>query len=61
MKKYWEEKVQLHAFISSALDGGKQSASHPGYFTTPYPLDMRLDWLQSQSRCGGKKKTSLPM
>jgi len=26
-------KVQLHAFLNSALDGGEWSASRPGHFT----------------------------
>jgi hypothetical protein len=27
MKVYWGEEVQLHAFFTSALDGGEWSAS----------------------------------
>jgi len=34
MKTYWGVKVQLHVFLTSALDGGEWSASHPGRFTT---------------------------
>jgi hypothetical protein len=33
MKVYWGVKVQLHAFLTSALDGGEWSASHHGRFT----------------------------
>jgi hypothetical protein len=30
MKAYWGEEVQLHTFLTSALDGGEWSASRPG-------------------------------
>jgi hypothetical protein len=33
MKAYWVVQVQLHVFLTSALDGGEWSASHPGCFT----------------------------
>jgi hypothetical protein len=33
MKAYWGVEVQLHAFLSSVLDGGEFSASHTGRFT----------------------------
>jgi hypothetical protein len=33
MKMYWGVEVWLHAFLTSSLDGGEWSASHPGYFT----------------------------
>jgi hypothetical protein len=33
MKTYWGAKVQFHSFLTSALDGGEWSASHPGRFT----------------------------
>jgi hypothetical protein len=33
MKTYGEVEVYLHAFLSSALDGGEWSASRPGRFT----------------------------
>jgi len=29
MKTYWGIEVQLHAFLTSALDGGEWSASRP--------------------------------
>jgi hypothetical protein len=33
MKTYWGVEVYLHAFLTSALDGGEWSASRPGHFT----------------------------
>jgi hypothetical protein len=33
MKAYWGVEVQLHASITSALDGGEWSDSHPGRST----------------------------
>jgi len=33
MKTAGKEEVQLHAFLSSVLDGGKWSDSNPGHFT----------------------------
>jgi hypothetical protein len=33
MKTYWGMEVELHAFFTSALDGGEWSASRPGRFT----------------------------
>jgi hypothetical protein len=33
MKAFWGEEVQLHAFLTSALDGVEWSASRPGRFT----------------------------
>jgi hypothetical protein len=55
--------VQLHAFLTSALDGGELSASRPGRFTSQgkspwYPLDRRLGEPQSRSGRGGEEKNS---
>jgi len=55
----------LHAFLTSALDGGERSASRPGRFTPReraplYPLDRKLGGLQSSSGCGSEKKKSQP-
>jgi hypothetical protein len=33
MRAYWRVEVQLHAFLTAALDGGEWSASRPGRFT----------------------------
>jgi len=33
MKVYWGVKIQLRAFLTSALDGGEWSASRSGSFT----------------------------
>jgi hypothetical protein len=34
MKTYWGVEVQLHGFLTSALDGGEWSALRPGRFTS---------------------------
>jgi hypothetical protein len=44
-------EVQLHVFLTSALDGGEWLTSRPGRFTLgvrapQYPVDMRLGGLQ---------------
>jgi hypothetical protein len=50
--------------LTSALDGGEWSASHPGHFPqgkTPwYPLDRRLGGPQSYSGHNGEEKNSQP-
>jgi hypothetical protein len=63
MKKYWGMEVYLHAFLTSALDGGQWSASRPSRFTPRegaprYPLDRRLGGPQSRSGHGGEEKNS---
>jgi hypothetical protein len=61
MKMFGGVEVQLHAFLTSKLDGGEYSASHPGSRFTAreralaHPLNRRLGGLQSWSACGGKK------
>lgn len=43
----------MYSFLTSGLDGGKWSASHPGCLThrkeQQYPLNRRLSGSQSQS------------
>jgi len=46
--------IQLHTFLTLALDGGEWSASHPSHFT-PWiktPLYRRLGGPQSWSEYG---------
>jgi hypothetical protein len=43
-------KVQLHAFLTSALDGGEWSGSCPDRFTPEYSLDRKLGGPKSLSR-----------
>jgi hypothetical protein len=62
MKAYWGVEVYLHAFLTSALDGGGWSGSRPGSFTQSpwYPLDRRLGKPQSCSGRGDEEKNSQP-
>ena len=50
----------LHSFLTSALSGGEKSASRPCHFAVGkepwYPLNRRLDGLQSQSGSLGEEK-----
>jgi hypothetical protein len=59
-------KLQLHAFLTSTLDGGEWSASRRGRFTpqgkSPWcPLDGRLGGPQSLCGRGGEEKNSQPL
>jgi hypothetical protein len=60
MNMYERVEVQIHTFLTSALDGGKWSASHPSHFAlrkkVPVPLDRRLSGPWSWSGCDGKEK-----
>jgi hypothetical protein len=56
-------EVELHAFFTSALDGGEWSASRPDRFTSLgkspwHPLDRRLRGLQNRFGRGGEEKNS---
>jgi hypothetical protein len=53
-------EVQIHAFLTLALDGGEGSASRPDpQWKRPwYPLDRRLGGPQSRSGCDGERKNS---
>jgi hypothetical protein len=57
-------EVQLHSFLTSALDGDKRSTSCPSHFTSGkerwYPLNRRLGGTQSQSGLLEKRKISCP-
>jgi hypothetical protein len=49
--------------LTSALDGGEWSASHPGHFTPKgpwYPLDRRLSGPQNRSGHSGEEINSQP-
>jgi hypothetical protein len=67
IKAYCGVDVQLHAFLTSALDGGEWSASRPAALPPPpgkspwYPLDRRLGRSQSSSGRGGEEKNSQPL
>jgi len=39
----------LHSFLTSALDGGKGSASHPGCFTPKEGTHCTEGWVSPQS------------
>jgi len=44
--RYRGEDVQLHVVLNSALDGGEWSASGPGSFVPPPPIDEEDRWVQ---------------
>jgi hypothetical protein len=46
--------------LTSALDGGKWSASHSGHFTPNERAPGTLGGPQSRSGCGGEEKNSQP-
>jgi hypothetical protein len=66
MKTKGRVEVKLHAFLTSALNGGEWVASHLGRFAPPlgrnprYPLDMRLVGAQSRSGRGEEKQFLTP-
>jgi hypothetical protein len=56
LKMYGKMEVWFNAFLTSWLDGGEWSASHPSCFTPRenaphYPLDRRLNEPYSQTGC----------
>jgi hypothetical protein len=63
-KTYGRVKVQLHVFLTSALDGSELLASRSGCFTARgksprYPLDGRLGGPQSRNAICGEKSNSI--
>jgi hypothetical protein len=48
MKAYGEVDIQIHIFLTSALDGAEWLASRPGLFTSRHPFDRRLDGPQNR-------------
>jgi hypothetical protein len=63
MEVYWGMEVLLHAFLTSALDGGEWSASRLGYLTPTerVPYNQELGGPHSRSGKGGEKKNSQPL
>jgi hypothetical protein len=63
IKTYRGTDVQLHSFLTSALDAGEWSTSRPSLFTPgkepPYPFNMRLGESQSRFGCCGWTDKSL--
>jgi len=62
IKAYWWEETKLHAFLTSAPDGGAWSASAEALFLGKEPLhslNTRLGEPQIQSGCNAEKKKSL--
>jgi hypothetical protein len=49
MKAYGGVDIWIYIFLTSALAGDEWSASRPGRFNPPYPLDKRLGGPQSRS------------
>jgi hypothetical protein len=45
IKAYWGVELQLHAILTSALDGGEWSASYPGRFT-PKERDLGIHYIE---------------
>jgi hypothetical protein len=60
MNTYGTLEVELHAFLNSALHGGKRSASRPTALppeeSRRYTLDRRLYGPQNRSGAGGEEK-----
>jgi len=59
MKAYRGAEVQHLSFLTSALDGGELSASHPSYSVpgvkVQYPFNRRLGGPKNWSGCFGDK------
>jgi len=63
MDVQWELEIQVHASLTSALDGVMWLVSQT-LFTrkeSGYPMDVRLGGIQSRSGQVGEDKNSLPL
>jgi hypothetical protein len=64
MMTYEGMDVQIHVFLTSALDGDELSVSRPGRFTLVidprYPLDRRLVGPQNRAERRGEEKNYVP-
>jgi hypothetical protein len=60
MKAYWGVGLYLHAFLTSALDGGEWSASRPSRFS-PRKESLVPIGPQSWSGRSGEEKNSHPL
>jgi hypothetical protein len=61
MNAYWEMEIQLHAFLTSALDGGEWSVLYPQGKSPWHPLDRRLGGPQSRAERGNEEKNFKPL
>jgi len=64
-KAYWQSRVQLHPFLTLALEEVSQQLNSSGCFTPReqpwYLLNRRLDGPQSQSGHFGEDRNLLPL
>jgi hypothetical protein len=62
MRMYGRVKVQIHAVLTLALDGGEWSASHPGRKEPPVPIGQE-SWVDRRTGLDAveKRETSLPL
>jgi hypothetical protein len=60
MKACWGVEVQLHAFLTLALDGDEWSASQPQGKSPWYPLDRMVGGTQNRSGHGVEERNSQP-
>jgi len=62
MKTYWGVEVQLHAFLTETLNGGKWSASCPDCFTPRKraPSTHLIGWVNPRASLGTVAKRKIP-